>query len=374
MSNDLVTSVLLTARNDGVIDTRASTIYGFMAAFGPLAFVAVCLRLYTRLRFAKLGWDDLAVVVCLILYIGLIIATIYAIIFGLGRHIWDVPIETEVSMQKCGFTSQVLYPPALCAVKLSILLFLLRTLPPGHPWKNPLRVFAGYVAIEESAFTIALFLQCRPIYFYWDKTVEGTCFNQPAFYYADAALNMATDLCILALPWLIFRNLNISRRRKYELLGICSVGVFTLISSTVRLPYLHDLNISTDPTWHVVDICIWSIAELGSAITLCSVPAIRPLIAHVFPRAMASTPSAKSANSGKTSGLPHSRDTRATHRSKLNGSALVSHPTWHSYTELDDIDGASQKRSVNSSEHILAAEQGEMQHTMSGKAKMKSEA
>lgn len=68
--------------------------------------------------------------------------------------------------------------------------------------------FAAFVFVEESAFTIGLFLQCRPINFYWDKSVEGTCFNQPAFYYADAALNMTTDICILSLPWILFRSMS----------------------------------------------------------------------------------------------------------------------------------------------------------------------
>jgi hypothetical protein len=42
------------------------------------------------------------------------------------------------------------------------------------------------------------------------------------------------------------------------------------------------------PAGHVVDICIWSIAELGSAITLTCVPAIMPLVKHHFPSFMAS--------------------------------------------------------------------------------------
>lgn len=67
----------------------------------------------------------------------------------------------------------------------------------------------------------------------------------------------------------------------------------TLISSILRLPYLHNLNQSEDPTWSVVNIVIWSIAELGSAITLSSVPAIRPLFAHLF---FSKTPSRSSAD------------------------------------------------------------------------------
>lgn len=34
-----------------------------MGGFVPLAFIAVCLRLYTRWRFSNLGYDDLAVTV-----------------------------------------------------------------------------------------------------------------------------------------------------------------------------------------------------------------------------------------------------------------------------------------------------------------------
>jgi len=64
--------------------------------------------------------------------------------------------------------------------------------------------------------------------------------------------------------------------------AICSLGVFTLISTLLRFPYLYDLNQSTDPTWSVPNVVIWTIAELGSAITLCSVPTIRPLYAHLF--------------------------------------------------------------------------------------------
>jgi hypothetical protein len=107
---------------------------------------------------------------------------------------------------QCGFTSQVLYPPALGVIKLSIILFLLRVLPPDHSWTKRLYALAAWVVSSETAFTIALFLQCRPLNFYWDKTVEGTCFDQPKFYYVDAALNMATDVVILALPWFIFRS------------------------------------------------------------------------------------------------------------------------------------------------------------------------
>ena len=108
---------------------------------------------------------------------------------------------------QCGFTSQVIYPPALLAIKVAIVLFFIRCLPAVHDARKWLYGLAAFICLEQSAFTIALFLQCRPINFYWDKSVEGTCFNQPHFYYADAAFNLATDFIILSLPWVLFRSM-----------------------------------------------------------------------------------------------------------------------------------------------------------------------
>jgi hypothetical protein len=100
----------------------------------------------------------------------------------------------------------VLYPASLGVIKLSIILFFIRILPPEHAWKKALYGLASWVVVSETAFTVALFLQCRPLNYYWDKTVKGTCFDQPKFYYVDAALNMATDLVILSVPWFVFRG------------------------------------------------------------------------------------------------------------------------------------------------------------------------
>jgi hypothetical protein len=58
-------------------ETRAPALYGFMGAFGPLALITVVLRFYTRIRFAKLGWDDITIGVGMVLFMGLIVATVY---------------------------------------------------------------------------------------------------------------------------------------------------------------------------------------------------------------------------------------------------------------------------------------------------------
>ena len=58
------------------------------------------------------------------------------------------------------------------------------------------------------------------------------------------------------------------------------------MTSILRIPFLHNISHTRDPTWDVTDIATWTIAELGSAITTASVPTFRPLITSIFPKFM----------------------------------------------------------------------------------------
>ena len=58
-------------------ESRAPALYGIIGSLGPLALIAVVVRFYTRIRFAKLGWDDMTIAIGLILYTGLIVTTGY---------------------------------------------------------------------------------------------------------------------------------------------------------------------------------------------------------------------------------------------------------------------------------------------------------
>jgi len=145
----------------------------------------------------------------------------------------------------------------------------------------------------------------------------------------------------------------------------------TLIASIIRLPYLHGLNQSKDPTcethlrdFHhflltcktgdVVNIASWSIAELGSAITLSSVPAIRPLFAHYFPNFLGSMIKSSRGAAGSNQTTPSSGTSRTKRVNPYHISETVTNPAtqprWFSYTELDDIDDGLRKNSTRDME------------------------
>jgi hypothetical protein len=47
-------------------ETRVPSLYGFMGAFVPVAFVILCLRLYARWRFTNIGIDDILVTIAFV--------------------------------------------------------------------------------------------------------------------------------------------------------------------------------------------------------------------------------------------------------------------------------------------------------------------
>lgn len=186
----------------------------------------------------------------------------------------------------------------------------------------------------------------------------GTCINQPVFYYVDASVNISTDLLILSLPWMIFSSLQVPRRKKYALLAICSAGIFTLITSIIRLPFLHDLNQSNDPTWGVVDIATWSIAELGSAITTASIPTTRPLITWLFPKF-------RLTSTGESHPSDHSQfQSRSRSKSGVGslialntiGGGKIGRSDMKNYSEITD--GRGSEGEDNESEEYILAENG----------------
>lgn len=118
------------------------------------------------------------------------------------------------------------------------------------------------------------------------------CYLQPyhGFYHSKFAVGSIQEYIIS--PWRCLTDkstnshtlleLNVPKREKYIVIAICSPGIITLISTLLRFPYLHQVNRSSDLSWTIVNIMIWSLAELGSAITLSCIPTIRPLYAQIF--------------------------------------------------------------------------------------------
>lgn len=68
---------------------------------------------------------------------------------------------------------------------------------------------------------------CNPIRYSWNKdpSIDGTCVKTVPWWFAYAAINISTDIIILALPIPLIKSLmQITRRQKFILMGVFVVG------------------------------------------------------------------------------------------------------------------------------------------------------
>lgn len=68
-------------------------------------------------------------------------------------------------------------------------------------------------------------LICIPVPYFWDPTIRGGhCMNKLAFWFSNAALNICTDIMILAIPVPVLKDLQLPKKQKVGLMLIFSIG------------------------------------------------------------------------------------------------------------------------------------------------------
>ncbi|KAJ4340280.1 hypothetical protein N0V87_002572 [Didymella glomerata] len=148
-------------------------------SFTVLAFVSVCLRLYTRIRFRKTGWEDWTIIVSMIVSVGTAVCQILQVNAGNGKHAIFVSYPEGVSeVLKYLYFSIITYNISLTVTKISILLQL---------------------------------------------------------WYTNASVNIFTDLMVAVIPVRGIWSLQIPKRQKTALLGILTIGWFVCIVSVLRV-------------------------------------------------------------------------------------------------------------------------------------------
>lgn len=133
--------------------------------------------------------------------------------------------------------------------KLAILQFYIQVL----NWRGRMQamcyVTMGLVVATWLASTVGACFQCRPLAFWWDKTIQGgTCFNVQAFFRGQAISSPVLDAVILLLPMRSIWALQLPERKRVELILVFGVAGFGLIASIVRVQIFFETSAFIDRT------------------------------------------------------------------------------------------------------------------------------
>ena len=159
------------------------------------------------------------------------------------------------------------YTASATFIKLSLLTFFIR-LSTGAKFLALVYVVV-FIVISFGISSIAtVLLQCLPLSALWDaeKMATAHCIRVTDFYYANAAINITTDVMILLLPLKILWGLHMPLRQRISLCGLFGLGGLYV---TFWYPWIALLE-------------VWLTMSIGPASQVSS--ALRRLIFSTTPR------------------------------------------------------------------------------------------
>ncbi|KAL2172386.1 hypothetical protein VTG60DRAFT_6225 [Thermothelomyces hinnuleus] len=262
------------------------------AITGGLALSFVLLRVYeSGFRKKEFHWADLWAVLAMISSIPMDVGEFFMRAHGMGRDIWTLTPEEITKVVKYTWITQVSYIPAIILTKITVVCFFMHVFP-----SRRFHMFCWGTIIHCVLFMvstmIAAILACIPVEYAWSAWTgsgEGVCFDNNAFWWAHSAINIATDLWILALPIPLLLRLQMGRKKKIYLLLMFSVGIVITIISIIRFSGLVTYSTSSNPTFNNVNVATYSVIECNISIVCCCMPPLLSFLRHVMPSVFGST-------------------------------------------------------------------------------------
>jgi len=120
----------------------------------------------------------------------------------------------------------VLYAVGVAATKVAFLLFYIRLFPSPALRRVALPLLA-ITLIQGLIFTFLFIFQCSPVSYawtQWDGTGKGKCLNFDVGAVLHAITNILLDFLIFALPISQLWKLNLSQKKKIQVLFMFGVG------------------------------------------------------------------------------------------------------------------------------------------------------
>lgn len=253
-----------------------------LAVSTPFVWIRLCTVFFIL---KSHGWADYASAAAWAFLVGYCTSAYFTVQYGGGVHQWDVPLGRVIEFAKLANTTEMLYSPAIFLAKLSILLMFRRLFDTAGTGKTHylIHILIWANLAFYFPYLAATVFQCVPRARIWDPTLKGGCINLQAAFIAASAINVVSDFSILLLPLYRISKLKIPTRRKMGVLAIFAVGLFTCISSIMRLVVSFHTG-SPDKTFNLQPPALWSAGELASAILAGCMPATAAFFNHVSPK------------------------------------------------------------------------------------------
>ncbi|KAH7347685.1 hypothetical protein B0T11DRAFT_143563 [Plectosphaerella cucumerina] len=256
----------------------------------PFAAAALVLRICAR-RMTRmgLGWDDCFSVAAWVFAVGYsALVLVWTVHFKLGQTIGHLPREQiDYYLGRSYLVlwiSEFFYSWSICLSKLAVLTFYLRVFQfSSIRW--PIIILIATCLVWIGIRTFFTIFRCSPVHYYWDRSVEGSCWvNVATYYLATDVTHTLLDCIIVALP--IFEVLKIQLRlgQKIAVIGLFSCGFLVCIASAFQIVQSTRYDANSIELPHQLALSmIWGTVEVQLAVFASCLALLRPIFRKIVP-------------------------------------------------------------------------------------------
>ncbi|KAH7031396.1 uncharacterized protein B0I36DRAFT_323839 [Microdochium trichocladiopsis] len=288
-------------------ESQGPTVTAVAIAFTVITVVAVSLRVWARIFLVKsFGTDDALICIAATLATAFTVVSILAVGRGLGDHIEEVMARGTANFMaymQLVWLSSIFYNATLGFIKISVLALYMRL--GDRMLRRLAMIMIGVITCQAGGNVFACIFQCSPIAAAYDLSIPAEskrCININAFYLANAAVNIFTDLLTYTLPIKLIINLQVSKQQKIGLFVILCLGLFACISSIIRITFIPQMLVNPDATWVISDAMYWSVIEINIGILAASIPSYKTIAKRYAPRLLGTSSNGGSRSHKKSSG------------------------------------------------------------------------
>ncbi|XXH02161.1 hypothetical protein Hte_008529 [Hypoxylon texense] len=210
--------------------------------------------------------------------------------------IWGVVISC-MAWEKEGFlqtfyVANAAYVTSTALIKEALLLQYLRVFDRGVFIHRLLLGLIVFTALWGFAYSFLAWVPCVPVRDMWNLTQGevlncygyGSQYARPfvATFTSHAAVNMALDTLVLAIPIPLFFKEGTTTGTRMRLVGLLSMGIFVIVFATWRLITIVEHQVATwptrDPTWYGPISIVLAVLEVDAASVCASVPIFWPVL------------------------------------------------------------------------------------------------
>lgn len=257
-------------------ESQWATILSVCVVLSVLSVATVCSRLWIRGNARGLAADDYMSALSMVFALAYSILCIAQTKYGLGLPVKLRPAKNIGPYSRVNFAGRPIYQIGISFFKIALLISYLRLLQGTDRKTYRIVVWVTIVIIflAHLGCALSLVFACTPVEKSWKPWVPGTCLRPGPSFTGYAVVTIVSDVVVAVLPIPLLLKLNVRLEKKFGLIVIFMLGLFTTLCSILRYLQIDRIQNGDGNSTMLV---LWGTIEFNVGNMVSSLPFLAPV-------------------------------------------------------------------------------------------------